>query len=102
MEDKEDKIEKVFYTISEVAEMLSVGTAALRFYEDKFQLKIGRRSGRKLSKRVYTIKCIVKLKYIVYLLRDQGYTIKGAIMKYQTTTTNDNSRFKGMGFQTPP
>ena len=74
-----------FFTISEVAKMfnlinpktnkLSIHT--LRFWETKFkQLKPTILTG---GRRYYTAKNIEDVKMIIFLLKDQGLTINGAI-----------------------
>ena len=72
-------------TISEVAEMLNLKdpktkkllTHRLRFWETKFkQLKPMILSGRR---RYYSEKNISIIKMIIFLLKDQGLTINGAV-----------------------
>jgi DNA-binding transcriptional MerR regulator len=71
--------------ISQVAKMLELknkknkkpSTHVLRFWEKKFkQLKPTILSG---NRRYYSAKNIEVLKMIIFLLKDQGLTIKGAI-----------------------
>ena len=75
MADKEI-IKKKYYSIGEVASMLDVKPSLIRFWETEFpQLKP--RKNRK-GNRVYTEKEIDQLKQIYYLVKERGYTLKGA------------------------
>ena len=74
-----------FFTISEVAKMFNLinpktnkpSIHTLRFWETKFkQLKPTILTG---GRRYYTAKNIEDVKMIIFLLKDQGLTINGAI-----------------------
>ncbi|HMS99547.1 MAG TPA: MerR family transcriptional regulator [Saprospiraceae bacterium] len=67
---------KLYYSISEVAELLSVNTSLIRYWEKEFpQLKPNKIAN---GERRFTQKDIDLLKQIQTLLKDQGYTIEGA------------------------
>ena len=71
-----NEIEKRYYTIGEVAEMLGVKPSVIRFWEQEFeQLKTQKTTG---GRRVYTSKDVALLRKIHYLLKDLKYTVKGA------------------------
>jgi DNA-binding transcriptional MerR regulator len=71
----DDKAPGAFRTISEVSEDLGVPTHVLRFWESKFpQIKPLYRAGR----RYYRPQDIDILTKIQHLLKQEGYTIKGA------------------------
>jgi DNA-binding transcriptional MerR regulator len=71
-----NEIEKRYYTIGEVAEMLGVKPSVIRFWEQEFeQLKTQKTTG---GRRVYTSKEVALLRKIHYLLKDLKYTVKGA------------------------
>lgn len=66
----------MYYSISEVAELLSVNTSLIRYWEKEFpQLKPNKIAN---GERRFTQKDIDLLKQIQTLLKDQGYTIEGA------------------------
>lgn len=73
------EIKKMYYTISEVSEILKLSQNTVRHYEKQFKIRISRsRNGW----RSYTPESLKRLKFIVTLLRDEGYTIKGAQKLY--------------------
>jgi DNA-binding transcriptional MerR regulator len=67
---------KMYYTISEVAEMVGVEAYVLRFWEKEFpHLKPHK---NRAGNRAYQAKDIQNAMQIKTLLYDQGYTIDGA------------------------
>lgn len=71
-----DYIEKLYYSISEVADIIEETQPTIRFWEDKFSV-LKPKKNRK-GNRMFVKADIETLKLIKYLLRDRGYTIKGA------------------------
>jgi DNA-binding transcriptional MerR regulator len=78
MEEQED-IKKKYYSIGEVADMLSVKPSLIRFWETEFP-QLAPRKNRK-GNRTYTEADIELLKTIQYLVKDRKYTLKGALEK---------------------
>lgn len=76
---KKPKIEKVFYSISEVAEMFDVNTSNIRFWENEFDILKPHKN--KKGNRMFTPEDIENLRIIYHLLKERGMTIKGAQMK---------------------
>jgi len=76
---KKPKIEKVFYTIGEVAEMFDVNTSNIRFWENEFNILKPHKN--KKGNRMFTVEDIENLKIIYHLLKEKGMTIKGAQKK---------------------
>lgn len=71
-------MEKLFYSISEVSEMLGVSQSNLRFWEKEFkQLKPRRHN----NNRFYSKDDITLLKQIIFLTSDQKLTLDGAKRK---------------------
>ena len=72
-----DKNLKLYYSISEVAQMLGVNESLLRYWEDEFpqQLK-PKRAGRGV--RQYSAEDIEALKLIYHLVKERGMTLQGA------------------------
>jgi len=69
-------MEKIYYSISEVAKILGLKSSVLRFWEKEFkELKPKRGKG---GRRFYKERDILFLKKIKKLLYDEGLTIKGA------------------------
>lgn len=76
---KPPKIEKIFYTISEVADMFGVNTSNIRFWENEFDILKPQKN--KKGNRLFTQEDIANLKIIYHLLKERGMTIKGAQKK---------------------
>lgn len=76
MQNKDKKL-KLYYSISEVAQMLGVNESLLRYWEDEFpqQLK-PKRAGRNI--RQYSAEDIEALKLIYHLVKERGMTLQGA------------------------
>jgi DNA-binding transcriptional MerR regulator len=75
MEEKEN-IQKKYYTIGEVADMLNVKPSLIRFWETEFT-QLSPRKNRK-GNRTYTEEDIATLRTIYYLVKERKYTLKGA------------------------
>ena len=73
---KEPKIEKVFYSISDVAEMLNVNASLIRFWDKEFS--IIKLQKNKKGNRQFTTEDIQQLKVIHHLVKERGMTLKGA------------------------
>ncbi len=69
-------MEKLYYSISEVAEMFHINQSNLRFWEKEFkQLKPKRNKG---NTRFYTKDDIQVIKNIIHLVEDKKLTLDGA------------------------
>ncbi|MEA1878652.1 MAG: MerR family transcriptional regulator [Bacteroidota bacterium] len=87
---KEFKIEKVFYSIGEVAEMFELQASTLRYWEQEFSVLKPKRN--KKGTRYYTRKDIENLRLIHHLVKERGLTIKGARQKIKENRGDlDNS-----------
>ncbi|GIV61869.1 MAG: transcriptional regulator [Rhodothermaceae bacterium] len=69
-------IKKLYYSISEVAEMIGEKPHVLRYWETEFDVLHPRKS--RAGKRIYTEEDIALLRRIQALLREEKYTIAGA------------------------
>jgi DNA-binding transcriptional MerR regulator len=78
---KEKEIEKLYYPIGEVAEMLNVTTSLLRFWEKEFDILKPKKN--KKGDRFFTKKDLENLKIIYNLVKEQGYTLNGARKKLE-------------------
>jgi DNA-binding transcriptional MerR regulator len=68
--------ERLYYSVTEVAEMLQVNSSTLRYWETEFDFIKPKRN--KKGKRFYTATDIEKLRMVHQLLKEKGYTLKGA------------------------
>lgn len=73
---KEKEIEKKYYTIGEVAEMMDVATSLIRFWETEFDI-IKPKKNRK-GNRQFTKEDVENVKLIYHLVKEKGYTLQGA------------------------
>ena len=73
---KEKKVEKLFYSIGETAEILDVPVSTVRFWENEFDILKPRRN--KKGNRLFTPEDLENLKKIHFLLKERGMTIEGA------------------------
>ena len=73
---KPKTIEKIYWTIGEVAEEIGVNTSSIRFWEKEFGTISPKRTNR--GERLYTRKEIDHLRTIQHLVKDKGYTLNGA------------------------
>jgi DNA-binding transcriptional MerR regulator len=91
-----DEIKRIYYSIGEVAKMLSISPVTIRFYESTFNIKAlrsGRRNTYGSRNRKYTEREINELRTVCNLVRVQGYTLKGAMRILQEMRIN-NGKFK--------
>lgn len=72
-------MEKLFYSISEVAEMFNVNQSNLRFWEKEFKQLKPKRNAK--GTRFYTPDDIQVIKQIIYLVNEQKLTLDGARRK---------------------
>ncbi|MGM0463391.1 MAG: MerR family transcriptional regulator [Bacteroidota bacterium] len=79
MEDKNNKKEKLFYSIGELADMLGEQTSAVRYWEKEFDIIKPRKN--KKGNRMFSPADLENMKLIHYLLREKGMTIAGAKKK---------------------
>lgn len=73
---KEKEIEKLYYTIGEVAQMFNVNTSHIRFWSKEFD--VIRPATNKKGNRLYTQSDIDNFRKIYHLVKEKGYTLKGA------------------------
>ncbi len=72
----EKEIEKIYFTIGEVAERFEVATSLIRFWESEFSILHPKKN--KKGNRQYTKNDIEKIKLIYHLVKDRGFTLNGA------------------------
>jgi len=72
----EENPDKLFYTITEVAEMFKVSASLIRFWEKEFEALKPRKSNK--GNRLYTKKDIESLRVIYHLVKEKGFTLQGA------------------------
>lgn len=73
---KEKEIEKLYYTIGEVALMFGVNTSHIRFWSNEFD--VIRPATNKKGNRLYTQDDIENFRKIYHLVKEKGFTLRGA------------------------
>ena len=73
---KDKKIEKLYYSIGEVAELFEVNPSLIRFWEKEFDV-LKPKKNRK-GDRMFTQEDIGQLRLIYHLVKERGYTLQGA------------------------
>ena len=76
---KERKVEKLYYSIGEVAEMLEVPVSTIRFWENEFDILKPMKN--KKGNRLFTPADIKNLKILHHLVKEEGMTLSGAKKK---------------------
>ncbi len=84
---KEKTVEKLYWSIGEVAVDLDVNTSLIRYWEKEFGMIRPKRTGR--GDRLYQRKDIELLKRIKHLVKEQGFTLNGA--KEQLRSKEENT-----------
>ena len=74
---KEIKIEKMFYSIGEVADIFGVNTSLIRFWANTFPDIIKPQKNKK-GNRLFTPADVGNIKLIYYLVKEKGMTLEGA------------------------
>lgn len=89
---KEKEIEKLFYSIGEIAEMLDISASMIRFWEKEFsQLKPKKSMS---GSRQYSKTDIDLIKRIHHLVKQKGYTLDGAKKALQHQDTKSDVKVK--------
>lgn len=73
---KEKTIERMYWTIGEVADTLGVNTSLLRYWEKEFGTLRPKRTNK--GDRLYTKDDIEQLRRIQHLVKEKGFTLQGA------------------------
>jgi len=76
---KKPKIEKVIFTIGEVADMIGESPSLIRYWENQFDTLKPRKN--KKGNRLFTKDDIELVQLIFHLVKERGLTIKGAKQK---------------------
>lgn len=73
---KQPVIEKVYYSISEVADMLNVNPSLIRYWDK--ELSLIKLKKNKKGNRLFTKEDIQLLRVIYHLVKERGMKLKGA------------------------
>lgn len=76
---KEKKVEKLYYSIGEVAGMFKVNASLIRFWEKEFDIIKPKKN--KKGNRFFTKQDIDNIQLIYHLVKERGLTLSGAKKK---------------------
>ncbi len=89
---KEKKVEKLYYSIGEVADMFKVNTSLIRFWEKEFDIIKPKKN--KKGNRLFTKKDIDNFHLIFHLVKEKGMTLKGAQKKLKENKDEQEHDFE--------
>ncbi|MBR8535103.1 MerR family transcriptional regulator [Carboxylicivirga sediminis] len=89
---KEQKVERLFYSIGEVAEMFNVNTSLIRFWEKEFDIIKPHKN--KKGNRLFTPKDVENFHLIFHLVKEKGMTLKGAQKKLKENHDDTVNNFE--------
>jgi DNA-binding transcriptional MerR regulator len=89
---KEKKVEKLYYSIGEVAEMFKENASLIRYWEKEFEIIKPKKN--KKGNRLFTKEDIENLKLIHHYVKERGMTLKGAKKKLKDNKTDTVNNFE--------
>ena len=90
----EQDLDKKYYKISEVAEIVGLPCSTLRFWESRFTIiKPKRNSG---GTRFYTPADVEKIRMIYYLVKEKGLKLEAAENQIRHNHSGVNRRFEAI------
>ncbi|NLA23399.1 MAG: MerR family transcriptional regulator [Bacteroidales bacterium] len=92
MQNKEVKIEKKYFSISEVAKMFEVNASLIRYWEKEFD--IIKPFKNKKGNRLFTQDDIKNLHLIFHLVKERGMTLAGVKQKIKENKNDLDYNFE--------
>ena len=89
---KEKKVEKLYYSIGEVATTFGVNTSLIRFWEKEFDIIKPKKN--KKGNRLFTKQDIEHFHIIFHLVKEKGMTLKGAKKKMKENKEDTEHNFE--------
>jgi DNA-binding transcriptional MerR regulator len=89
---KEKKVEKLYYSIGEVSEMLDVPISTIRFWENEFEVLKPMKN--KKGNRLFTPEDIKNLRIIHHLVKEEGMTLAGTKKKLSEKWDETDHKFE--------
>jgi len=89
---KKPKIEKIFFNVGEVAEMIGENTSLIRYWENQFDALKPQKN--KKGNRLFTKDDIETVKLIHHLVKERGLTLKGAKQKLKDNREETINNFE--------
>ncbi|MBN1143465.1 MAG: MerR family transcriptional regulator [Bacteroidales bacterium] len=89
---KEKKVEKLYYSIGEVAGMFKVNASLIRFWEKEFDIIKPKKN--KKGNRFFTKQDIDNIQLIYHLVKERGLTLSGAKKKLKDNREDTNNNYE--------
>src|SRR4030066_121887 len=89
---KEKKVEKLYYSIGEVARMFNVNASLIRFWEKEFDVIKPKKN--KKGNRFFTKQDIDNIQLIFHLVKEKGLTLNGAKKKLKDNREDTNNNYE--------
>lgn len=89
---KKPKIEKIFYSIGEVADIIGENQSLIRYWEKEFDALKPHKN--KKGTRLFTKEDIETVKIIHHLVKERGLTLKGAQQKLKDNREETINNFE--------
>jgi DNA-binding transcriptional MerR regulator len=89
---REKKVEKLYYSIGEVAEMFKVNASLIRFWEKEFDVIKPKKN--KKGNRFFTVQDIDNIRLIYHLVKEKGLTLNGAKKKLKDNREDTNNNYE--------
>ncbi len=89
---KEKKVEKLYFSIGEVAEMFQVNSSLIRFWEKEFDIIKPKKN--KKGNRFFTQQDIESIRLIYHLVKERGLTLSGARKKIKENKEDTNNNYE--------
>ncbi|MBN2612535.1 MAG: MerR family transcriptional regulator [Bacteroidales bacterium] len=89
---KETKVEKLYYSIGEVARIFNVNTSLIRFWEKEFDVIKPKKN--KKGNRFFTQQDIDNFHLIYHLVKEKGMTLNGAKKKIKENKDDTQNNFE--------
>lgn len=91
MAKKGTKIEKLYFSIGEVADMFNVNTSLIRYWEKEFDVIKPHKN--KKGNRLFTQEDIDNFHLIYHLVKEKGMTLSGAKKKIKDNRDDTENNF---------
>jgi len=88
----ERQVEKLYYSIGEVAKMFDVNTSLIRFWEKEFDIIKPKKN--KKGNRFFTKQDIENLHIIYHLVKEKGMTLSGVKKKLKENKEDTVNNFE--------
>lgn len=89
---KRDSLDKKYYRIREVADILNIPASTLRFWENQFTIINPKRTDT--NRRLYTSSDIETIRLVYYLVKEKGMKLEAAQAEIRRNRSNVSKRIE--------